>query len=260
MEENRENKVWTDGFLLSADGTVLYSCTRMEDIVQVPETVQVIAESAFSQCPVRQVLLPMGLRQIQQFAFFGCKELVSVSLPEGLEEIGSYAFGNTGLTELVIPQSVKALQLRFVNHCRMGRLTILGKPQFIEQTGANLSAPDAEITADALAFEVYPSPYRPIHGLRSFARRWLALEDVPPETTVRFRSYLKSHYREHWTEPQLLQLNIEMRVIPAEEIDSALADAMESGDPAITAALLAYQREVIPRRVLERIRREGRVR
>lgn len=40
----------------------------------------------------------------------------------------------------------------------------------------------------------------------------------------------------------MMRLAIEMQVIPPEEIGSALA--LESGDPAITAALLAYQNDM----------------
>lgn len=74
---------------------------------------------------------------------------------------------------------------------------------------------------------------------------------MPVAAANRFHSYLKQHYKEHWTEPLVMRLAIEMQVIPPEEIDSALA--LESEDPAITAALLAYQNDMRRKKVRERV-------
>ena len=249
-----------DGYTLSRDGKYLFQGPKEQEVLTIPETVEEIGPSALSECRAREIILPKGLRWIHSQAFLSCMHLRSITLPEGLVGIGDYAFAFTGLTELVIPRSVAYIEMGFLTGCFLHKLVILGKPRLAVRCGCTLFPSDAEIMADPLECREYPSPFMPIHGLRNFAKRWLAGEEVPPSVAVRFRSYLKKHYQAHWKEPLLLQLAIELRVIPAEEIDSALDAAAVCGDPTITAALLAYQNDVIPKKTLERVRRERRQR
>ena len=50
-----------------------------------------------------------GVTNICSFAFFGCKNLTSVTIPEGVTSIGSYAFNACNLTSMEIPASVTAI-------------------------------------------------------------------------------------------------------------------------------------------------------
>lgn len=185
----------------------------------------------------------------------GCRAR-QIILPENLKVIETWAFAGSCITELVIPKSVKRMDYLCLFQSQVQKLTILGKPKITSLAGISEPPEGAEFTADRLDFEEYPRPYRPIHGLRSFARRWLAEEDVPVAAANRFHLYLEQHYQEHWTEPLVMRLAIEMQEIPAEEIDSALA--LESGDPAITAAHLAYQNDMRRKKVRERVCQEDR--
>ncbi|MGI5924413.1 MAG: leucine-rich repeat protein, partial [Lentisphaeria bacterium] len=47
--------------------------------------------------------LPATVRAIQPYAFDGCAELSTLTLPAGLEAIGDVAFGDSGFTEFVFP-------------------------------------------------------------------------------------------------------------------------------------------------------------
>ena len=47
-----------------------------------------------------------SLRKIDKSAFQNCKDLVNVTFADGLKEIGDGAFKYTGITEVIIPQSV----------------------------------------------------------------------------------------------------------------------------------------------------------
>lgn len=47
--------------------------------------------------------LPATVRSIQPYAFDGCAELTTLTLPTGLEAIGDVAFGDSGFTEFVFP-------------------------------------------------------------------------------------------------------------------------------------------------------------
>lgn len=63
-------------------------------------------------------IIPQGVTQIENFAFYTCTNLKSVTLPEGLESIGEGAFdGCTGLKSLTLPASVKRIGLGMVDNC-----------------------------------------------------------------------------------------------------------------------------------------------
>ncbi len=56
-----------------------------------------------------EVTLPQSVKTIWRQAFYNATGLTKVNLPEGLTEIYRRAFGNTGITELTIPDTVTKL-------------------------------------------------------------------------------------------------------------------------------------------------------
>lgn len=76
--------------------------------IKLPESVKIIGKYAFYNCRrLTQLSLPNGLTEIRVNAFgsnqFGITgALKSVSLPAGLKIIGEYAFNRTGLTEVIM--------------------------------------------------------------------------------------------------------------------------------------------------------------
>ncbi len=59
-----------------------------------------------------------GLSQISTFAFNGCKNLTSITIPNSVKEIGKAAFQNCkGLTSIIIPNSVTTLGVDVFHLC-----------------------------------------------------------------------------------------------------------------------------------------------
>ncbi|MBR4839776.1 MAG: leucine-rich repeat protein [Paludibacteraceae bacterium] len=58
---------------------------------------------------ITAVRLPDELTSISSYAFAGCKNLKSITLPLMVNEIGSHAFENTGITQIEIPASVNSI-------------------------------------------------------------------------------------------------------------------------------------------------------
>lgn len=120
VDEKNENFCAVDGVLYTKDMKTLLCCPKgyeNNNEFVVPEAVEVISRSAFSDCKFTKISLPEGLKRIESMAFLkaeALKEITSYngekvynSLPEGLEFIGLDAFNYaSGLTYLYIPSSV----------------------------------------------------------------------------------------------------------------------------------------------------------
>lgn len=86
-------------------------CESLQKIV-VPDSVKSIGYMAFYECEnLSSVILPEGLEIIYAEAFEGCQALGEITLPQTLTTIGSLAFYTSGLTEIVIPDSVRDIEI-----------------------------------------------------------------------------------------------------------------------------------------------------
>jgi hypothetical protein len=78
--------------------------------VEIEEGIQEIPYETFRGCiSLKNVKLPNGLRAIKEYAFYSCKELHEIDLPETLVLIESSAFAYTGLYNIVIPDNITAI-------------------------------------------------------------------------------------------------------------------------------------------------------
>lgn len=88
---------------------VFNGCCNLRRVRFSPD-MSVLAGGTFTDCiSLEQVELPEWVTEIQGHAFSGCSSLKTVEIPEGVTEIGDEAFGNSGLTEIYIPGSVKII-------------------------------------------------------------------------------------------------------------------------------------------------------
>ena len=97
------------GLLLTKDGKTLVVGVNMNGDVVVPNGVTNIADMAFyHRTGVTGVLLPAGLKAIGERAFSGCSNLSGISIPESVESILFAAFGYCPLiTSVNIPDGVQ---------------------------------------------------------------------------------------------------------------------------------------------------------
>lgn len=71
--------------------------------------VTTVGEWAFFEKKITSVVIPEGITVIRDYAFRWCKNLESVTFPDGLVSIGNYAFQSDKLTRLDLPDSVKEI-------------------------------------------------------------------------------------------------------------------------------------------------------
>ena len=122
-------------------GTDAFKATKLSSII-IPKNVERIYAGAFSETPITSItvskdnkwydsrnncnaiietssnklvagcqntVIPDDILVIGYKAFSGCSKLKSITLPEGLTEIGYEAFKSTGLHEILIPKNVESI-------------------------------------------------------------------------------------------------------------------------------------------------------
>ena len=123
----------------SIDANAFYGCTDLT-AVTIPSSITSIESDAFKSCTnltkvilnsnaiasntytyysnlgnifgkqVAEYVLGEDVTSIGEYAFYGCTDLTSITIPEGVTSIGNYAFdGCYGLTSVTIPKNVMSI-------------------------------------------------------------------------------------------------------------------------------------------------------
>lgn len=93
--------------------------TRAKKSVIIPEGITEIGEKAFFWClDLSNIILPFGITKIGESAFEWCTSLESIVIPESVTEIDKLAFVCcTNLQKVVIPESVEKIGAGAFRHC-----------------------------------------------------------------------------------------------------------------------------------------------
>lgn len=125
------------------------------------ENITEIGSYAFYRCKsLTKVSLPDSIKSIGERAFYECSKLNELALVEGITEIKQYAFSSTKLTSLIIPNSVTIVGNSITSGCSeletivFGRgLTSIGDSMFRSCTSLNnVIIPNNITTINASAF------------------------------------------------------------------------------------------------------------
>ena len=74
------------------------------------EGLEKIDPLAFCECTsLEEINIPSTVKEISKGSFSFCKKLKQITLPEGLQFIGQWAFQGTSLVSIVIPSTVEAI-------------------------------------------------------------------------------------------------------------------------------------------------------
>lgn len=116
----------TDNCLIEREtGTLVFGCGKSS--IPADGSVKAIGEYAFNGCRnLVSLALPAGVIHIRTGAFYGCKELRSLTLPKSLVTIRQKAFENcTLLTELTVPEGVTEIYNGAFRGCsKLKRVTL----------------------------------------------------------------------------------------------------------------------------------------
>ncbi len=93
-------------------GAVIFKYTGKSTEVTIPDEIDgykvfAIGKEAFeNNSDIKSVILPSGIKQISDSAFYNCMALSSVKFNEGLTFIGQNAFTKTAITEVALPSTL----------------------------------------------------------------------------------------------------------------------------------------------------------
>lgn len=92
-------------------------CYLIEEIT-IPEDVKSIGDNAFAGCKsLKEITIPESVESIGDSAFYGCRNLKDITIHEGVKTIGNSAFGNSGLTNITLPNSVTEIGAYLFESC-----------------------------------------------------------------------------------------------------------------------------------------------
>ncbi len=99
--------------------------------ITLPNSLESIGREAFANTHIASIVIPEKITEIPDLLFFGCRVLYNITfngeikkigfgafnlcsqldleIPETVEEIGEYAFADSGITNVVLPSSLKKL-------------------------------------------------------------------------------------------------------------------------------------------------------
>ena len=110
-----------DGVLYNVDFTkiICYPAGKSGENYTIADSVIIIGDAAFYNCRgLTEIKLPDKLTTIEDFAFYYCSGISTVILPSTVQSIGQASFyGCTKMTEIYIPKSITEIPVGAFSQC-----------------------------------------------------------------------------------------------------------------------------------------------
>ena len=95
--------------VISIEEKAFVSCEELQE-VNIPSTVRNLENAAFSNCNLIEIKIPDGVTRIENAMFDCCRNLVSVTIPSSVTSIGCNAFQSCeSLDSIEIPNSITTI-------------------------------------------------------------------------------------------------------------------------------------------------------
>ena len=138
-------------------GSTLEKYRGTEERVTIPDTVEVVGESAFeNNQKVQLVVIPRSVKRLEAYVFWGCNNLEEVVLGKGLTAVNEYSFaGCTGLKQITIPENVQTIETQAFAGCTNltdvyipSEVTSIAEDAFLNCDNVTIHAEEGTVAAD----------------------------------------------------------------------------------------------------------------
>jgi hypothetical protein len=85
-------------------------------------TAKSISKGAFSNTPLKEVIIPDNIKTIPESCFENCKYLTTFRISENVKTIKDFAFKNCKNLEVTVPKTVKTIGTDAFKGCKAKRL------------------------------------------------------------------------------------------------------------------------------------------
>ena len=165
LEVSEKNMIYSsmDGVLYNKSKTILicYPTAKLGSSFIIPDSVNSIKDDAFYGCRnLNSVTIPDSVTDIGGGAFSGCSKLTGITIPDGVTSIGESTFSECGLVSIDIPKNVTTIGSSAFVAC--GSLTSVTIPDGVTSIGMDtftychslmsVTIPDSVASIDVSAF------------------------------------------------------------------------------------------------------------
>lgn len=130
---------------LTIIGNNAFSLCSTIKAINIPDNVTSIGSYAFSGCvSLRSAYLGKGITGIPEACFNGCTDLEEINIGNNIEFIGDYAFAESGLVSVFVPDNVSSLGSFAFSSCSNLKEVRLGKGIRIIDSGTFINCKNLE--------------------------------------------------------------------------------------------------------------------
>ena len=155
-----------DGVLFSKPDKRLisYPMAKEGDTYAIPQGIEVIEEFAFFSCTsLTSISIPNSVTSIGESAFHSCSSLASISIPESVTSIGTWAFFDcSSLTSISIPDNVTSIGDCAFFNC--SSLTSISIPNSVTSIGDVAFSNCSSLTSIFIPNSVTSIGFNPFYG------------------------------------------------------------------------------------------------
>lgn len=156
-------------------------------------------KAVFENCnKLNKVTITKGLRFINDYAFFECKALKEIKLPEGLQSIGVGVFYRTGIKQLTIPGSVVKIDV-------IDKSIKLSKPSYLKKFKRDSGAIYYEARATIKASGKKAVTYKASRITKIKAKTSKVTIQKGKTTKLQTRVYISKKLKKGYLDPEILK-------------------------------------------------------
>lgn len=248
------------------DRLAFAGCTSLETIL-FPDTLRVVGKDALAGTPwldhqpdgvvyagrlalfargdITQADICPGTIRLCDNCFRNCRTLTAVTLPDSLEELDDRAFQNCfRLEHITIPAGVTRIGYRAFDECNRLQVELQAPAPFI---GKLCFSDRAQVHITAMDPGKLPDNIRS-SAILAFAKDFTDGTAMQEQFRKRFLRYIRSRRKLYYSlaleNSDLLQMMLQERMIPLDDVDNLLDSMLTAEQAEASAALMQYKQRL----------------